>query len=40
MAGHVTGTGIFAGFAENKVIADRAVLLTFERLAALPWLRR
>jgi len=34
MPGQVTGTGIYAGVAENKAIADSVILLTFERLAA------
>jgi len=34
------GTDIFAGFAENQIIAGPAVLLAFERPAALRWPRR
>jgi hypothetical protein len=39
MPREVTGPGIPAGLAENPVIARFAVLLTFERLAALRWPR-
>ncbi len=40
MTGHVTGTGICAGLAENLIIADPGVLLAFEHLAPLRWPRR
>jgi hypothetical protein len=33
----VTGADITAGFAADQIIADPAVLLAFERPAALRW---
>jgi hypothetical protein len=38
--GHVTGTDSFADSGQSQVIADSAVLLSFERLATARWPRR
>ena len=40
MIGHAPGTDISADFGESQIIADRAVPLTFERMAAVRWPRR
>jgi hypothetical protein len=40
MIRQVTGTDIAAGFGQGQVISGSAVLLIFERLAALRWPRR
>jgi hypothetical protein len=37
MTRQVTGADSAAGFAEDQIIVDPAVLLAFERLAALRW---
>jgi hypothetical protein len=35
--GHVTGTDSLADSGQSQVIADSAVLLSFERLATVRW---
>ncbi len=37
MIRHATGTDISADFGESQIIADPAIPLNFERLAALRW---